>query len=557
MALKEDPSLNSGYSVPVKAVGKCAQPEIAVEANETSGKPVITWEKIPGAKKYEVYRAASAGGTYKKVKTTTSRSYTDTSAAVGTTYFYKLKAVGSKSTYNSVDSQTVSCTAICAQPVVTLKVDAATGKPSLTWKAITGAAGYEISRAEAADGIFTVLTEPQTALSFADTSAAPDTDYWYQVRAIGAAENLNSAVSAAKMIHATLAKPAVTFEIDPVDGKPVISWEAVEGAVEYTVYRSTKSTKSYKAVATTEELDYTDASAAVGKGYYYKVIAVGEASKSAYSAYGKLIARCAQTVIDVTAGETSGKPVITWEKVTGAKKYEVYRSDAEDGTYKKVKTTTSRTYTDTAAVVGTTYFYKVRALGSKSAYNGEYSESQSCLTVCAQPAVTLKTAADTGKPVLSWKAISGATGYEILRSENGSEYVPVSTQAAVGFTDETAVVDGKYSYKVTAVAENPEWNSWEALTADIFAACAQPVVTIALDGKKPLISWEAVDGAVTYDIYRSTKKSSGYKKIATVEDGESCTDSTAKKGKTYYYKVVAVSENASSAYSAYVKIKSK
>jgi len=61
-----------------------------------------------------------------------------------------------------------------------------------------------------------------------------------------------------------------------------------------------------------------------------------------------------------------------------------------------------------------------------------------------------------------------------------------------------------------------------------------------------------------YKIYRSTKSGSGYKSIATVEEGESYTDSSAKKGTTYYYKIKAVSAGGNTgAYSSYVKIKSK
>jgi fibronectin type 3 domain-containing protein len=73
---------------------------------------------------------------------------------------------------------------------------------------------------------------------------------------------------------------------------------------------------------------------------------------------------------------------------------------------------------------------------------------------------------------------------------------------------------------------------------------------------KPVISWGEVEGATKYVIYRSTSKSKGYKVIG---ENETLTyeDLTAKKGKTYYYKVVAVGEGFQSAQSAYVKIKSK
>ena len=68
-----------------------------------------------------------------------------------------------------------------------------------------------------------------------------------------------------------------------------------------------------------------------------------------------------------------------------------------------------------------------------------------------------------------------------------------------------------------------------------------------------------MEGAVKYEVYRATSKSGKYTKVATVTDATSYTDKTAKKGKTYYYKVKAVATNskANSAYSSIVKIKSK
>jgi len=207
--------------------------------------------------------------------------------------------------------------------------------------------------------------------------------------------------------------------------------------------------------------------------------------------------------------------------------------------------------------VGVTYFYKVRAIASSSSYNGIYSAAKSCLAVCAQPEVTLKIASATGKPVLSWDAVDGAEHYAVYRSVNDSEYEPLPAQTDTSYTEENAAVDSQYSYKVIAVAADETLNSTEAVTESIIAVCAKPKASIALNGKKPMVSWEAVDGAVAYKVYRSTKSGSGYKVIGTVED-ISYTDSSAKKGTTYYYKIKAVSEGGNTgAYSSYVKIKSK
>lgn len=55
---------------------------------------------------------------------------------------------------------------------------------------------------------------------------------------------------------------------------------------------------------------------------------------------------------------------------------------------------------------------------------------------------------------------------------------------------------------------------------------------------KTTLTLSKVKGAESYEIYRSTSKDKGYKKIATSKK-TTYVDKTTKKGKTYYYKVVA------------------
>ena len=88
-----------------------AKPVISVSRN-SSGDPKVTWKKVTGADKYYVYRATSKSGTYKKVKTTTNKYWTDTTAVAGKTYYYKVKAVSTAtSDANSAFSAVKNCTA--------------------------------------------------------------------------------------------------------------------------------------------------------------------------------------------------------------------------------------------------------------------------------------------------------------------------------------------------------------------------------------------------------------------------------------------------------------
>ena len=135
----------------------------------------------------------------------------------------------------------------------------------------------------------------------------------------------------------------------------------------------------------------------------------------------------------------------------------------------------------------------------------------------------------------------------------------LATVTGTSWIDEgCAVGEGRY-YGVRAIAAQAQYNSQVSEPAFVRATCAAPKVTgiHSADGK-PAGYWDKVEGAVSYKVYRSTKKSSGYKEIAELANADAFfIDDSAKKGKTYYYKVVAVGEGFESAQSGYVKIKSK
>ena len=116
--------------------------------------------------------------------------------------------------------------------------------------------------------------------------------------------------------------------------------------------------------------------------------------------------------------------------------------------------------------------------------------------------------------------------------------------------------EGRYS-GVRAIASAAEFSS--EVSAAVFgkAIPATPKVSGKVGAnKKPVLTWGEVEGATKYIVYRSTKKDKGY---TVIGESEVLTyeDLTAVKGKTYYYKVVAVGEGVQSAQSSYAKVKSK
>ena len=63
---------------------------------------------------------------------------------------------------------------------------------------------------------------------------------------------------------------------------------------------------------------------------------------------------------------------VTWNSVSSASGYYVYRSSSASGTYSKIGTTSSERYVDKTCKIGNTYYYKVKAYNSAGA--SEYSD---------------------------------------------------------------------------------------------------------------------------------------------------------------------------------------
>ncbi|MBQ7740510.1 MAG: fibronectin type III domain-containing protein [Eubacterium sp.] len=69
------------------------------------------------------------------------------------------------------------------------------------------------------------------------------------------------------------------------------------------------------------------------------------------------------------------------------------------------------------------------------------------------------------------------------------------------------------------------------------------------------LKWNKVKGATGYQVFKSTNKSKGFKKVKTVNKGKAVTAAvkSLKKNKTYYFKVRAVKKSAKGKFSKVVK----
>ena len=339
--------------------------------NDSQGRPTLKWDKVAGAAKYEVYRSYSQNGNYSKYSTQTSTGYTNSSYLTsGSTYYYKVRALDANGTAGPwSDVVAVTCRLGLTAPSVTGGNDAQ-GRPTLTWKAVTGAAKYEVYRARSLNGDY-IKYSTVTGTSYTNTSYIENGNtYYYKVRALksdGTAGAWSSIVSVT--YKQTLSAPAVTGGND-AQGRPTLTWKAVSGAAKYEVYRARSKSGDYIKYSTVTGTSYTNTSYIEnGNTYYYKVRALkSDGTAGAWSSIVSVTYRAASTgtlpAPAVTGGNDSqGRPTLKWNAVTGAAKYEVYRARSRSGDYIKYSTVTGTSYTNTSYIEdGNTYYYKVRAL---------------------------------------------------------------------------------------------------------------------------------------------------------------------------------------------------
>ena len=259
-------------------------------------------------------------------------------------------------------------------PTMTLKADAASGQPVISWSKVGGATQYEVYRSATGKANSFSIIRRTSALTYTDVNAAAGNTYYYVVRAMkgSGSSAVYSKFSPAQSIQyaiTSLNAPTMTLT-SAASGQPVVSWTKVNGAAQYEVYRSTNG-KNFSIVRRTAALSYTDTSAAAGTTYYYQVRAINGSVKSAFCAAQSIqyaVASLNAPTMTLTSA-AGGQPVVSWTKVSGAAQYEVYRS-TNGKNFSIVRRTAALSYTDTSAAAGTTYYYQVRAINGsvKSAF---------------------------------------------------------------------------------------------------------------------------------------------------------------------------------------------
>ncbi|MEE1002247.1 MAG: SH3 domain-containing protein [Acutalibacteraceae bacterium] len=248
-----------------------------------------------------------------------------------------------------------------------------------------------------------------------------------------------------------------------------------------------------------------------------------------------LISTCLYNVENTANGIS-----LQWKKVNGADGYKIFRKEEGKSAYLLTHTVTSKntvSYVD-KNVTQKQYYYYI------TAYKGNVSATKSA--VCRIEFVkstTLKSLSKLSNGFkISWTKLSGATGYQVLRRNDGDDsFVKIATvdSSKSEYSDTKAVGGIKYFYTVKAVSSAGVSGAPNALSGIYIGGVK---VTSASNTKTSVtINWSSSYNVDGYYVYRKKQSEKNAKKTATVKGASntSYTDKTVAKSTSYTYYVKA------------------
>ncbi len=135
---------------------------------------------------YIIYRASSKNGSYKKIDTVLTTSYTDKGLTKGKTYYYKVAGYVNSEQQQVVSEQTkpVSITITAPAPSTVSAKKTKSGTASISWSKAVGASGYEVYMASSKNGKFSKITTIKSAstLTYKKTKLTKNKTYYFKVR---------------------------------------------------------------------------------------------------------------------------------------------------------------------------------------------------------------------------------------------------------------------------------------------------------------------------------------------------------------------------------------
>lgn len=364
-------------------IGRALEQPTGISASyDRSGRITLKWTAVEGANAYAIYYKPAWGSEYSLLGQSSGTTYSTTTPRMGTVYYYRIQAlyvVGGQQV--SQGAQSLSFPYIALGDVV---IADPRGKDTstirLNWTPVAGATHYDVAMSlHDADDYKIVRTDLTGSLcDIRDISFNETYDFLViPKRKLNSGDVITGLPSSNRMVGSPMETPSFTgYEWTETGLK--LTWDAIPGAMGYVIYRRGFHETGYHKLMVSENTatTYIDTTMKPGEVYYYFVYSFRLAQPQGW--------RCFSLKGDIGMGvwlpKTTGLTAvsaqensvrISWAATEGANKYDVYISTTPGGTPKANGRVSNAYGYHNSAVLGRTYYYRVRPVRVFS--NGDVS----------------------------------------------------------------------------------------------------------------------------------------------------------------------------------------
>ena len=173
----------------------------------------VSWDVVPGATTYSLWRATTSGGPYVVVAPNISGlnlGYRDGEVSNLTAYFYVVTANG-----NGISANSAEVSAIPAAFVTGLTATTGSGQIDLSWPGSPGAS-YNVKRSTVTGGPFAVIASSINSTNFTDSGVVTCQPYYYVVTITNAGNESLPSAEVSSEVPAVLPLQFASADIGPV-----------------------------------------------------------------------------------------------------------------------------------------------------------------------------------------------------------------------------------------------------------------------------------------------------------------------------------------------------
>lgn len=303
------------------------------------------------------------------------------------------------------------------------------------------------------------------------------------------------------------AESVITSVAAPVDQRPVISWTPTTGAAGYEIWLNNLTTNAFVVERSMTPDTWHSTTQDLGIGRFAVWVRSFDINgvMSAWSPRYTFRVNSPVKLQPLASPQTNARPVISWDSIPGAVKYDVWINNlsTQEVRYVRQMDVTTNQWSPEADLEMGRYRVWVRAFDAAGGA-AQWSKASDFVIATAPTPVSPLLPTFDRTPTLSWNALPGAAHFAVtIRNQNTSTVAYATTGlTGLSWTVPDDLPDGSHQWWVSGV------------TADGYKSAAPQRITFNVSGRptvlspvgttsstRPMFTWTAVLQASTYEIW--------------------------------------------------------